>query len=133
MKYDIKFWKKNEIEWYHLVMLHDWAEHIIIMIKYKIYVSSNKIQALEIRNNKFLQRMAIKYLYIYIYIYVSIYLSVHACNPMDCSLPGSSVHGILKERILEWVLVVSSRESSWCKDGNCLPYVSCIGRQFLYH
>ena len=25
------------------------------------------------------------------------------CNPMDCSLPGSSVHGILQDRILEWV------------------------------
>ena len=25
------------------------------------------------------------------------------CNPMDCSLPGSSVHGILQARILEWV------------------------------
>ena len=27
------------------------------------------------------------------------------CNPMDCSPPGSSVHGILQERILEWVTV----------------------------
>ena len=26
-----------------------------------------------------------------------------SCNPMDCSLPGSSVHGILQARILEWV------------------------------
>ena len=25
------------------------------------------------------------------------------CNPMDCSLPGSSVHGIFQERVLEWV------------------------------
>ena len=29
------------------------------------------------------------------------------CNPMDCSLPGSSVHGILQARILEWVAVPS--------------------------
>ena len=28
------------------------------------------------------------------------------CNPMDCSLPGSSVHGILQARILEWVALV---------------------------
>ena len=27
------------------------------------------------------------------------------CNPMDCSLPGSSVHGILQARILEWVAI----------------------------
>ena len=31
------------------------------------------------------------------------------CNPMDCSLPGSSVRGILQARILEWVAVSSSR------------------------
>ena len=34
------------------------------------------------------------------------------CDPMDCSLPGSSVHGILQARILEWVAVPFSRESS---------------------
>ena len=34
------------------------------------------------------------------------------CNPMDCSLPGSSVHGILQARILEWVAISFSRGSS---------------------
>ena len=34
------------------------------------------------------------------------------CNPMDCSLPGSSVHGILQARILEWVVMPFSRGSS---------------------
>ena len=34
------------------------------------------------------------------------------CNPMDCSLPGSSVHGILQARMLEWVAMPSSRGSS---------------------
>ena len=34
------------------------------------------------------------------------------CDPLDCSLPGSSVHGILQTRILEWVPVPSSRGSS---------------------
>ena len=33
-------------------------------------------------------------------------------NPVDCSLPGSSVHGILQARILEWAAMPSSRESS---------------------
>ena len=32
------------------------------------------------------------------------------CNPMDCSLPGPSVHGILQARILEWVTMPSSRD-----------------------
>ena len=39
------------------------------------------------------------------------------CNPMDYSLLGSSVHGILQARILEWVAMPSSRGSSWPRDG----------------
>ena len=38
------------------------------------------------------------------------------CDPMDCSQPGSSVHGILQARILEWVAIPFSRGSSWPKD-----------------
>ena len=38
------------------------------------------------------------------------------CNPMDCSPPGSSVHVILQDRILEWVALPSSRGSSWPMD-----------------
>ena len=34
------------------------------------------------------------------------------CDPMDCSPPGSCVHGILQARILEWVVIPFSRESS---------------------
>ena len=56
------------------------------------------------------------------------YVCVHAkslqscltlCNPMDYSLPGSSVHGILQERILEWVVTPSSRVSSHRRDCTC--------------
>ena len=45
------------------------------------------------------------------------------CHPMDCSPPGSSVHGILQARILEWVTMPFSRGSSWPRDrtrGSCL-------------
>ena len=45
---------------------------------------------------------------------------------MDCSLPGSSVHGILQARILDWVAISFSRGSSQCRDGNCVSYISCI-------
>ena len=48
------------------------------------------------------------------------------CDPMDCSPPGSSVHGILQARILEWVVVVFSRESSKPKDQT---RVSCIAHR----
>ena len=35
----------------------------------------------------------------------------NSCDPMGCSLPGSSVHGILAARILEWIAISFSRES----------------------
>ena len=38
------------------------------------------------------------------------------CDPMDCSLPGSSVHGIFQARVLEWVAVSFSRGSSQPRD-----------------
>ena len=38
------------------------------------------------------------------------------CDSMDCSLPGSSVHGLLQARILEWVSMPSSRASSPPRD-----------------
>ena len=50
------------------------------------------------------------------------------CKPMDCSLPGSSVHGILQARILKWVAISFSRGSSQLRDQT---QVSCIvGRHF---
>ena len=53
---------------------------------------------------------------------------LHLCNSMDCSPPGSSVHGILQERILEWAVFPLSRGSSQPRDRT---QVSC--RQILYH
>ena len=38
------------------------------------------------------------------------------CDPMDCSLPGFSVHGILQARILEWAAISYSRGSSQARD-----------------
>ena len=51
------------------------------------------------------------------------------CDPVDCSPPGSSVHGILQARILEWVAMPSSRGSSQPRDQTRISYVSCIGRR----
>ena len=60
-------------------------------------------------------------------------LCLTLCNSMDCSPPGSSVHGILQARILEWVAVVSSRGPSPPRDQTHVSCVSCIGRRVLYH
>ena len=55
------------------------------------------------------------------------------CDPMDYSLPGSSVHGISQARILEWFAISSSSRSTQPRDWTFISCVSCIGRQILYH
>ena len=55
------------------------------------------------------------------------------CDPIDCSLPVSSILGILQARILQWVAMPFSRGSFWPRDWTCVFYVSCIGKQVLYH
>ena len=55
------------------------------------------------------------------------------CDPMDCSPPVSSVHGILQARILEWVAMPSSRGSSQPRDRTRISDISCISRWVLYH
>ena len=52
------------------------------------------------------------------------------CDPRDCSLPGSSIHGIFQARVLEWVAISFSRRSSWPRDWT---QVSCVaGRCFTF-
>ena len=53
--------------------------------------------------------------------------------PMDCSLSGSSVHGIIPEKILEWAAIFSFRGSSRLREQTHISYTSCIGRWILYH
>ena len=58
---------------------------------------------------------------------------VQPFDPIDCSLPGSSVLGLLQAGMLEWAAIASSRGSSQLRDGTQGPSVSCIGRQVLHH
>ena len=61
-------------------------------------------------------------------------VSTPFCDPLDCSLPGSSVHGILQARILEWVAISFSRGSSQPRGSNpsllhCRQIVYCLSHQ----
>ena len=47
-----------------------------------------------------------------------------SCEPMDHSLPGSSIHGILQARILDWVAVPFSRGSSQPRDGTQISHIA---------
>ena len=60
----------------------------------------------------------------------SLQSSLTLCNPMDCSPPGSSVHGILQARILEWAAISSFRGSSQPRDQTCFLCGSCIAGRF---
>ena len=53
-------------------------------------------------------------------------------TPLHWSLPGSSVHGILQARILDWVAISSSRESSRPKDWIPVSWISCISRWIFF-
>ena len=50
-------------------------------------------------------------------------------TPPDCSLPGSSVHGIFQARLLKWVAISSSRRSSWPRDWTHVSSVFCVSRR----
>ena len=45
-------------------------------------------------------------------------------DPMDCSLPGSSIHGIFQARVLEWVAISFSRGSSWPRDRTQVSHIA---------
>ena len=60
--------------------------------------------------------------------------SLQSCPTVQpCSPPGFSVHVILQGSILEWIAMPFSRGSSQSRDRTCVSYISCIGRQVLYH
>ena len=66
----------------------------------------------------------------------SLQLYLTLCDPMDqwtVALQASLSMGILQARILEWVAMPSSRGSSRPRDPTFVSYISCIGRQVLYH
>ena len=56
------------------------------------------------------------------------HIIVSLCDPMDCSLSGSSVHGILQARVLEWVAVPFSKGSSQPRDQTQVSHIA--GRFF---
>ena len=57
-------------------------------------------------------------------------LCLTLCDPVDCSLPGSSVPEVFHARILQWVAISFSSGSSPLRDWS---HISCIGRRILYH
>ena len=61
------------------------------------------------------------------------HMSPALCDPMDCSQPGSSVHGFSRQEYWSGLPFPSPGQSSWTKDRTWVSYRSCIGRQVFYH
>ena len=74
------------------------------------------------------KRKDVKRKWIQVCMHARSYLTL--CDPLDCSPPGSSVHGIFQARMLEWVAISYSRRSCWHRDWTHIP---CISRWVLYH
>ena len=55
------------------------------------------------------------------------------CDPVDCSPPGSSLHGIFQARILEQVVISYSKGPFQPRDQIHVSCISCIDRQILFH
>ena len=68
------------------------------------------------------------------YLVLSHFSLVWLCVTLQTvSPPGSSIHGMLQARILEWVVMLSFRGSSLPRDWTHVSSVPCIGRRVLYH
>ena len=67
------------------------------------------------------------------HLFLCVFSRIRLFETMDCSWPGSSVHGNFQTRIVEWVAISSSRGSSWSKDQTHISWISCTDRQILYH
>ena len=89
----------------------------IIKLHINLYDNSWFKDSLEAFSPCAIQSVLISYLF-YTYLLSGSVVS----DPLDCSLPDSSLHGIFQARILEWVAISSSRGSSWPRDWAC---VSC--------
>ena len=75
-----------------------------------------------------------RYIYTQTWKYISVTQScLTLCNTMDCSPPGSSVHGISQARIWEWIANSFSRGSSLTRDWTCISCAFCIAGWFFTH
>ena len=55
------------------------------------------------------------------------------CDPINCSLPCSSIHGMLQAGILERIAISYSRGSTWPRDWTCVSCISWFGKWIFYH
>ena len=117
MKY-VKSYYRSALPWtYQQILIRNtfWTQ-----IKWNNYENYSWLLYFEFYQEKKLWNSSLScYVNTYIVVVVVVYLLSHVwlfCNPIDCCSSDSSGHGILQARILEWVVMPSSRASSWLRD-----------------
>ena len=118
--------------WGFSILLPSWSLQYLKGIPSHLTCICNEYIAEHIRGTEHAKMLAFKHLPIHCCcccLVTQSYLTL--CDPMDCSHPppGSSVHGILQARILEWVAISFSRGSSLPR---ARTHVSCIDKKILY-
>ena len=96
-----------------------------------IFHSELREEVFFFKKNSMIQQQRV-FTQLYSYVYILLLCLAQSwptlSDPMDCSPPGSSVHGILQARILEWVAILFSRGSSPPRDQ---AQHSCTGHRFF--
>ena len=111
------------------ILLPSWSLQYLKGIPAHLTCICNEYIAEHVRGTEQAKMLAFKHLPIHCCCCLVAKLCLTLCDLMDCSPPGSSVHGILQARILERVAISFSRGSSWPR---AWTHVSCMGRQILY-
>ena len=117
-----------------LVLIGAWTSYLFLLFQYILWplLLTSCVQfSTYWPQFSWLQGLSLCFLYAQMYCCCLVAKSCPTlCEPKDCSLPGSSVHGISQTRILEWVAISSSSRSSRPRNRTC---ISCIGRWVFHH
>ena len=118
--------KCDGLKWQELILLHFWRPEIWNPVASRATLTWGLYKVILLRLFQLLVAASVFWLAVVL----SLKLCLTLCDPMACSPPGSSVHGISLARTLVWTAISFSRRSSRPKDW---PILSCIGRWVLCH
>ena len=110
-------WTCSYVDLHLFMLVGAWYLYFITTIEIKVYWMNTWVNIIKADDHQ-----------IECYVYLVAQSGLTLCNPIDCSPPGSSVHGIPQTRILEWVAIPFSRGSSWPRNQIQVSYIA--GRSF---
>ena len=110
----------SEIHTSELELWHSWTHVFKFLVKKKHFGQEKNQYAIDLKGRK---GMKVKE--------IVAQLCLILRDPMDCSPPGSSVHGLLQARILKWLAIPFSRGSSQPRDWSSVSCASCITSRFF--